>query len=229
MTVRLPRSASARRMRFSGLVFLFALLTTRAFAQDTVNAGSVSGRVTDASGAVIIGAQVTARQLDTNVTQNAVSDNDGYFRLTYLRIGPYEITVRATGFADSTRQLTLKAGSAFQLPIALSIEAQQESVAVNASAIVLETARSQIAGTVTQNEIENLPLNGRNFQDIALLVPGVASPNLGSTRPALCRNVGGCRSGTLDQQPAQSLEQLHRRRTVVERRRGGACRHGVRR
>jgi len=181
----MSRTATARVLRIvqcSCFVF-FALLSfpLRVRAQDTVTAGSVSGRVTDTSGAVIVGAQVTARQLETNVTIAAVSDGAGYFRLTYLRVGPYEITVRAAGFADFSRQLTLKAGSAFQLPITLVIEAQQETVAVSASAIVLETARSQIAGTVTQEEIERLPLNGRNFQDIALLVPGVSLPNLGTS------------------------------------------------
>ena len=121
MTVGGTRSAAvgATRIRRFACIVLLALLSTRTFAQDTLMSGSVSGRVTDASGAVIVGAQVSARQLDTNLTQNAVSDNEGYFRLTYLRVGSYEITVRAAGFADYTRQVALKAGSAFQLPMYL--------------------------------------------------------------------------------------------------------------
>jgi hypothetical protein len=172
---------AAASLRTHGFVLVCAFVAHAAMAQDTVNTGSISGRVMDVSGGVIVGAQVTARQVDTNVATNGVSDNDGYFRLTYLHVGSYEVTVHALGFKDFTRPLTLNAGSAFQLPITLAIEALQETVAVSASAIVLETARSQIAGTVTQAEIANLPLNGRNFQDIALLVPGVAPPNLGTS------------------------------------------------
>ena len=62
-----------------------------AFAQETINNASVSGRVTDLSGAVVQGAQVTARQTDTNLTNTATTDSDGRFRFAYLRLGPYEI------------------------------------------------------------------------------------------------------------------------------------------
>ena len=86
-------------------------------AQETVNYASVSGRVTDPSGGVVPGAQVTARQTDTNVTATAITDSEGRFRFPYLRVGPYEITVHDAGFADATRRLTLTLGSAFELPI----------------------------------------------------------------------------------------------------------------
>ncbi|HKT79480.1 MAG TPA: TonB-dependent receptor [Vicinamibacterales bacterium] len=167
------------------VVAILAVFVPRADAQDTVSYASVSGRVTDPSGAVIVGAQVTARQTETNLTASAVSDAEGRFRLTYLRLGPYEIVVHADGFAPFVQQLRLSVGSALELPVTLAIGPMQETVAVTASAVVLEAARSQIAGTVNQEEIKTLPLNGRNFQDIALLVPGVAPPNLGSASTQL--------------------------------------------
>ena len=153
-----------------------------ASAQETVNYASVSGRVTDPQGAVVAGAQVTARQTETNIAREAVTDSEGRFRFPYLRLGPYEIAVRHAGFADTTRRLNLTVGSAFDLPIALAIEAVAESVTVSGTATVLESARSQIAGTVSQAEVANLPLNGRNFLDIALLVPGVSPTNVGGTQ-----------------------------------------------
>ena len=153
-----------------------------AAAQETVNYASVSGRVTDPQGAVVAGAQVSARQTETNIARTAVTDVEGRFRFPYLRLGPYDIVVRSQGFSDATRRLNLTVGSAFDLPIALKLEAVTESVTVAGTATVLESARSQIAGTVSQAEVASLPLNGRNFLDIALLVPGVSPTNVGGTQ-----------------------------------------------
>jgi hypothetical protein len=153
-----------------------------ASAQETVNSASVSGRVTDPQGAVVPGAVVTARQTDTNAIAETTTDQAGRFRFPYLKVGPYEISVRLQGFADVKRQLTLTVGSAFDLPLSLPIGGVDTSVTVTGQATLLEAARSQIAGTVSQTEVKNLPLNGRNFLDLALLVPGVSPTNVGSTQ-----------------------------------------------
>ena len=154
----------------------------RAGAQETINYASVSGRVTDPTGAVVTGASVAAKQTDTNQLASVQTDGDGRFRFPYLKVGPYEITVQQAGFADLTRRLTLTVGAAFELPMSLAVGAVKAEVLVTADAVVLEAARSQIAGTVAQTEVRNLPMNGRNFLDLALLVPGVSPPNLGSTQ-----------------------------------------------
>ena len=164
------------------LLIMSAAPAIPASAQETVNYASVSGRITDPQGAVVASARVTARQIETNIGREAVTDAEGRFRFAYLRLGPYEITVRQAGFADATRRLDLTVGSAFDLPITLRLEAVAESVTVTGAATVLESARSQIAGTVSRLEVANLPLNGRNFLDIALLVPGVSPPNVGGTQ-----------------------------------------------
>ena len=153
-----------------------------ASAQETVNFASVSGRVTDPSGAVVEGASVTARQIDTNATSTATTGQDGRFRFPYLKVGPYEIKVRQQGFADSLRSITLTVGAAFDLPIVLSIAASETNVIVDASGGILEAARSQLAGTVSQTEVRSLPLNGRNFLDLALLIPGVSPTNTASNQ-----------------------------------------------
>ena len=151
-------------------------------AQQAAGYASVSGRVTDASGAVLPGAQVSARQLDTNVTAAIAADQEGRFRFPYLKVGPYEIVVRHTGFRDATRLLTLTVGAAFELPVALTVGALDATVTVTGEASVLESARSQIAGTVSETEVKSLPLNGRNFLELALLVPGVSPTNIPSTQ-----------------------------------------------
>jgi Carboxypeptidase regulatory-like domain/TonB dependent receptor len=153
-----------------------------AAGQETINFASLGGRVTDPQGAVIAGAEVAARQVDTNLTARATTDREGRFRFPYLRVGPYEVKIRQVGFADANLRLTLTVGAAFDIPISLSLESINENVTVSGAATVLEAARSQIAATVSPLEIENLPMNGRNFLDIALLSPGVTPPNISATQ-----------------------------------------------
>jgi hypothetical protein len=151
-------------------------------AQETINTGSISGRVTDPQGAIVPGAAVIARQVDTDVASETVTDAQGRFRFAYLKVGRYEIKVTLAGFADATRALTVSIGSAFELPLQLAVPRLDASVTVTAETPVLEAARSQIAGTISQNEVRNLPINGRNFLDLALLVPGVSPTNTASTQ-----------------------------------------------
>ena len=166
------------------VILLSALLGDAAegIAQQSIDYASISGRVTDASGAVVPGAQVTARHLETNLMITAVTGQQGRFRFPNLRVGHYEITVRQQGFNDAVRALTLAAGSAFELPVTLTVGGVDTSVTVMADATVLEAARSQIAGTVSEPEVRSLPLNGRNFLELALLVPSVSPTNVGSTQ-----------------------------------------------
>jgi hypothetical protein len=171
-----------RRVRALALATWLVALIQPVFAQQSIDYASVSGRVTDPSGAVVAGAQVTARHTETNQTGAAVTDRDGRFRLPYLRVGPYEITISQQGFRDVTRLLTLTVGAAFELPVSFTAGAVDTSVTVTGEATVLEAARSQIAGTVSQTEVRSLPLNGRNFLELALLVPGVSPTNVGSTQ-----------------------------------------------
>jgi hypothetical protein len=158
------------------------VLGQSALAQQSVDVGSVGGRVSDQTGAVVVGAEVTARHSGTNVPTTTTTDTAGRFRFPYLRVGPYEIVVRQTGFQPASRALALNAGAAFDIPITLAIGGLDTTVTVAADATVLETARSQIAGTVSDDEIADLPLNGRNFLEIALLVPGVSPTNIASTQ-----------------------------------------------
>lgn len=171
------------RLRALLILLVFVLATVSAAeAQETINNASVSGRVTDASGATISGATVRARHLDTNLADTVTTDERGRFRFPYLRVGSYALEVTQPGFAPISRALTLSLGSAFEIPFVMALEGIATSVNVSAETPVLESARSQIATTVLQPEVENLPLNGRSFLDIALLSPSVAPPNINSTQ-----------------------------------------------
>jgi hypothetical protein len=172
-------SSSARAM---ALFICTAFAAHDVRAQDAINQASVSGRVVDQQAMAVPGAHVSVRQTDTNLTVEATTDGDGRFRFPYLKVGPHEITVSLDGFVDVKRSLTLGVGSAFELPLVMEVAGLQTSVSVVGEIPVIEAARSQIAGTVPQAEIEALPLNGRNFLDIALLVPGVSPTNTASTQ-----------------------------------------------
>ena len=172
-------------MRLAALVAVLCAIgaaAPSALAQQSVDLASISGRVTDQSGAVVPDAQVTARQTQTNLTTTTTTDQDGRFRLPYLRVGPYEITVRQSGFQDAVRHLAVPVGAAFELPVTLSVSGFDANVTVTADATVLEAARSQIAATVSEAEVRSLPMNGRNFLELALLVPGVSPTNVASTQ-----------------------------------------------
>ncbi len=175
------------RSRRFGLLFLAcsvgtALCTPPLFAQETIQFATIGGRVLDPSGAVVESAKVGVRQTETNLSAEAVTDREGRFRFAYLKLGPYEVTIHKDGFADATRALTLTVGSAFDVPVTLAVGAGASSVTVSGQAEVLEASRSQVAGTVLAAEVNSLPLNGRNFLDLALLVPGVSPTNTASTQ-----------------------------------------------
>ena len=173
-------------MRPAALIVLLSLclavVPPGASAQETINHASLSGRVTDPQGGSVAGAEVRVRHTETNIKASAVTDQDGRFRFPFLRIGPYELVVAMPGFKPVTRSLRLGVGSAFDLPIGLEMAGVEARVTVSAEAPAVETARSQIAGTVSAAEVGSLPMNGRNFLDLALLVPGVSPTNVASTQ-----------------------------------------------
>jgi len=158
-------------------LYLLTLATASAWAQEAVNYASLSGRAIDPAGAVVDNAKVTARQTETNQSAEATTDTQGRFRFAFLSVGPYEVSIQKQGFATAVRKVNLTVGAAFDLQFPLTVGQAQTSVEVSGEAPVLEAARTQIAGTISQKEIEDLPLSGRNYLDIALFVPGVSPTN----------------------------------------------------
>ncbi|HQR31475.1 MAG TPA: TonB-dependent receptor [Blastocatellia bacterium] len=170
-----------RAVLFMALTVL-AGMSVSALAQQSIATATLSGRVVDPTGAVIQNAQVTAIHLETNSLSRITTDTEGRFRFANLRLGKYEITVNQSGFADRKTALTLTVGSAFNVLLSMDVAKTSSTVQVSSEAGLLEAARTQIAGTVQRAEIENLPLNGRNFLDLALVVPGVSPTNTASTQ-----------------------------------------------
>ena len=151
-------------------------------AQQNVTSAALTGLIQDGTGAVVNGANVTARNLETNQQTTTTSDNEGRYRFPYLRTGVYDLTIEAQGFSTFARQLTLTVGQSLDLPVRLEVAGVAAQVNVDSGVPMVETVRSQITETIQPREINELPLNGRNYLDLALLVPGVAPTNTGSNQ-----------------------------------------------
>ena len=163
----------------SVLIFLSASLC---MAQQNVTSASINGRIEDASGAVVSGATISATHLETNQLFTANSDHEGRYRFPYLRTGTYDLKIDATGFSTVTRQLTVSLGQALDLPIKLDVAGVSAQVNIGTDVPIIETVRTQITENISPREINELPLNGRNYLDLALLVPGVSPTNTGSNQ-----------------------------------------------
>src|ERR1044072_5370290 len=162
---------------------LFVLLQGVCLAQQNVTSGALSGRIEDSRGAVISGASVPAINLETKLRLATSSDEEGRYRFPYLRTGTYDLTVEAAGFNTVTRQLTLLVGQSLDLPVRLEVAGLTANVNIGSTDVpLIETGRSQVAETVRPREIADLPLNGHNYLDLALLVPGVSPTNTGSNQ-----------------------------------------------
>jgi outer membrane receptor protein involved in Fe transport len=165
-----------------GLMLCFVL---SAAAQQSTTA-ALSGRVTDPNGAVIVGAKVTALQKVTGLKREVVTNGDGLYALTNLPAGPYEITVTAQGFKTkvSIQDIQLQVGQGQALDAKLDLGDVSERVCDLVGEMPLVNTFSAIVdGTITTNQIERLPLNGRNFLELALLIPGnVPAPNFDPTK-----------------------------------------------
>ncbi|MEK6285570.1 MAG: TonB-dependent receptor [Acidobacteriota bacterium] len=151
--------------------------TLPAFAQQAISAATLAGRVEDTNGAAISGALIAITSIDKNQTSSSKSDEHGRYSFLYLPVGSYHLKVEHAGFASVTRELTLSIGQALDLPVRLAVGGLSETADITASAPVVETVRTQVSETVLSREVDNLPLNGRNYLDLAALTPAVSRAN----------------------------------------------------
>ena len=152
----------------------FFLFTAAAHAQTVT--GTVTGTVTDPSGAVIPGASVSAHNLDTGVDSSATTDSAGLYRIGYLPIGRYQISATATGFATATvPPFALEALQTATFHLKLSTGGVSTTVSVSDATPILNTNDPTLGSTFTANTIQNFPLNGLDFSALTLYVPGSVS------------------------------------------------------
>ena len=143
-----------------------------AFAQQTT--GNISGRALDPQGGAMPGVSVTAKSPQTGFTRAAVTDAEGVYRLSALPVGSYDLTVELQGFSTMERKgIVVNVGQTLELDFDLKVAQLSESVTVTGETPLLETSSSSVGGVVDVQNIESLPLNGRQFANLALTIPGV--------------------------------------------------------
>jgi len=167
------------------LVYLFLSLCVCAQicrSQQTVTSATLVGQIEDRGSARVNAAVITVKNLETNQEFTTTSAYDGHFKIPLLRVGTYSLQIKAEGFEAFSEKLTLSLAQTLDLKIKLDVLGFKEVVNVNASVPAIETQRTQVAETIRPHEINELPLNGRNYLDLALLVPAVSPTNTGSNQ-----------------------------------------------
>src|ERR1051326_7957710 len=156
------------------LVMLSGLLIAAgAFAQTTVGTGSIVCTVTDPSGAVVSDAKVVIANAGTGQQINLTSNSAGAFNSGALAPGNYSVRVSAKGFSSVSQLVGVQVGNTATANVKLAVGQESQVVEVQGSQVAVNTEQAEVQGVLTSAQIENLPVNGRNFLDLAQLEPGV--------------------------------------------------------
>lgn len=172
------------------MVLCMALAAATAFAQEPI--GSIEGTVTDPQNAIVQNASVTARNVATNLTRTATTAENGTYRISQLPPGTYEVKVSGTNFKTSVvSDVVVAVGQTLPLDIHLEIGVPDETVTVvGGGDVQIDRTDNTVSGVVNTRQIQNLPLNGRNFLDLAQLQPGVEKVEGGNFDPTKANYTG---------------------------------------
>jgi hypothetical protein len=156
------------------LLILQVLTTLEVHGQTT---GTIYGNVSDAAGSAVNGAAVTVKNLGTNLTRNATTNEEGAYSFTLLPVGSYSVTVEATGFRLFVREsVELDVQANLRVDVRLDIGQVTERVVITTDVPQVDTASATLGKVVEQRRIVELPLNGRNFLQLGVLQAGVVPP-----------------------------------------------------
>ena len=180
--MRLPQIFTLART--ISLMFLGTLLAMPAASAQELGTAVLNGQVSDPQGAVVKNAHVTARQIATGVERSTTTNNAGLFVLNNLVPGNYEVHIQADGFATFLSTISLEVGQQAKLRADLKVEPEKTTVEVrDPGSQAVNTVTSAVDGVVNSRQIDHLPLNGRNFLELALLMPGnTIAPNFDPTK-----------------------------------------------
>jgi outer membrane receptor protein involved in Fe transport len=157
-------------------ILLLLPLAVPAFPQGGTGTAQLNGTVRDASGGFVPKASITLRDVDTNRTYTAVSNDSGFYILPNLSPGNYELTVTAAGFATFTQKgIVLSVGQVATIDVSVKVATVGEKVEVSTEIPPVEPTRTEISQVIDTQQIQSVPLNGRLFTDFVLLTPGVTT------------------------------------------------------
>ena len=158
-------------------------LSPTAVAQTTISTGSIQGTITDQSGAVLGGAKVAISNKETGQTFSVTTTSSGTYASGALNPGDYMVRVAAPGFKTAEVPVTVQVNTTSSANLKLAVGQGTEVVEVQASDVSVNTEQATVQGVLTSQQIENLPINGRNFLDLAQLEPGVQIQDGGTFDP----------------------------------------------
>ena len=166
------------------LILAGVTLLLAPFGRAQVNAsGTISGQVTDPTGAAVPNGQVKVTEQQTGVSVTRSTSNDGFYTVPFLKPGLYSIEVTVQGFATQVRKdIVLQINQVVQQDFKLQVGGVQQEVTVTGGAPLLNTESTEVGNVIGQRTIQQLPLNGRNFSQLALLVPGTTMGPVGGIR-----------------------------------------------
>jgi outer membrane receptor protein involved in Fe transport len=168
------------------LVLLLSIAAASAATAQVITA-TIRGKVTDQQGAVLPGATVTMRQVDTNISKTVVTEELGQFFMPSLPAGRYALNVTLSGFAPVQRSLELTVGGDLTLDFTLKVGGVETAITVVGETPMIETTRTVVGETISKAQIDALPTVNRDFASLALLAPGVTS-GVGGNGPSLAVN-----------------------------------------
>ena len=163
---------------FSALPPVCALLLATAVSAFSQGAGSgtITGTVTDPTGALVPGAAVVVRNTDTAIERKTETSEGGVFGAAFLQPGHYEVRASRAGFATVVRKdLVLQVGQTLTIDLSLAVQTAQAEVTVSGEAPVVDTEKTEVSQVVSQGLVENLPIAGRRWDSFALLTPNVTT------------------------------------------------------
>src|SRR6266571_2752664 len=179
----LKMARAGKAIRVLGAILGVLLFSLSLFSQ--LSTGTISGVVQDTSGAVIAGAMVTVRNVDTGAARTLTSDEGGRYVVPVLPVGNYEVRGQQAGFKTEIRSgITLTVGREEVVNLTLNVGALADTVTVTAEAPLVETTTSAMSSLVDDRTIRELPLNGRSYDQLALLQPGVVTVGAGQASVA---------------------------------------------
>ena len=183
---------SRRSFQLTLLLLLAAAVLQPAAALAQTGAASVTGIVTDQSGATVPGATITATNQDTNVAYTAISNEAGNYTITSVPVGLYVVKAELSGFRTSaSNPIQIEAKQILRFDFKLEIGTVQETILVAGESPLLQTESATVGEVISGTTVVGLPLNGRNTGQLSLLLPGVVTVNPGSFTQI--RNFGGGR------------------------------------
>jgi hypothetical protein len=186
-SIKAERRQNVAKIWPAGVGLLFVICVWLAFPTtgSAQNSASINGTIRDASAAVVPQASVVLKNIKTGVERTTASNDVGVYVLEQIPPGRYTIEVRKEGFTSASEQgVTLLVGQATTYDFTLSVGSATQTVTVEARVAALQTSTAELGTAVSRTEVNDLPLNGRNFSQLLALTPGVSPVNVS-------QNVGG--------------------------------------